>query len=121
MHDIILTIAELVVMAATLAITRYLLPWISAKVGGENLKKVTYWVNNAVKFAAQTMDGKDGADKKATVLSFMEELCSAKGIKLTTDELNVLIEAAVKELNGDEFGVMIGTAAKETENNRQEN
>jgi hypothetical protein len=75
---------------------RYALPLLVQKIGKGNIDNAAYWVGIAVMAAEQIYkDRYQGAIKKDYVLKFLKD----KGIKLTEAELNVLIEAAVKELN----------------------
>ena len=55
-----------------------------------------FWVTVAVGAAEQIYKEKgQGKEKKEYVVEFLDSI----GVKLTIEELNVLIESAVKELN----------------------
>ena len=60
------------------------------------LDSAKFWVNMAVRSAEQLFKDipKSGAGKKQYVINFLKE----KGVDLSMEELNVLIESAVKEL-----------------------
>lgn len=98
MHDIIFTAIKLVIMVLALVVSRYLIPWIRERMDASTLEVAINWVGQAVLFAQQTMSANTGEEKKAAVASFLEALFAQKGIDITEDELNVLIEAAVKEM-----------------------
>lgn len=77
-------------------ITGILIPYIRTKIAAGRLEEIQYWVNAAVTAAEQIFNCAEmGEVKKKYVMDFLSKL----GINLTEDELNILIEAAVKELN----------------------
>lgn len=77
-------------------ITGVLIPYLRTKISANKLAEIRYWVNTAVAAAEQIFnEPKIGSRKKKHVMDFLGKL----GVNLTEDELNVLIEAAVKELN----------------------
>lgn len=84
-------------------ITAYLIPQLKAKKELDTEEKrqkvildAKFWVDMAVRSAEQLYKDmpKSGAEKKQYVLNYL----NSKGINLSMDELNVLIESAVKEL-----------------------
>lgn len=102
MNEIIFEVIKIVVMVAALVITRYLVPWIREKIGAERMTEVEKWVRFAVLKAQQVMQSETGADKKAYVTQFLKELLMAKNISLSDEQLEVLIEAAVKQMKIEE-------------------
>ena len=78
-------------------VTFILAPWIIAKYSTEKRAAVVDYVKAAVFAAEQIFKVSDptGKLRKDFVLNFLNE----KDFKITEDELNILIEAAVKELN----------------------
>ena len=81
-------------------LTVYIIPLIKEKIATEELTKYKEWVSSAVKAAEMLWNesGK-GETKKAFVVNYLNELFNAKKVVITEEQLNVLIEAAVKELN----------------------
>lgn len=79
------------------AILTYLIvPFIKSKTTKEQRENVYFWVKIAVGAAEQIYREKgEGKLKKEYVVAFL----TSKGIDITMEELDVLIEAAVKELN----------------------
>lgn len=76
-------------------ISRYLIPWINAKLGTEKLSTLKIWVKAAVEAAEQIYTGTGrGTEKRQFVEKFLQD----KGYRLDTQELDTLIEAAVREL-----------------------
>lgn len=84
-------------------LTVYIVPYIKAKIGTENLSKYEYWVNIAVKAAEMiwTETG-HGADKKQYVIEFMNNMFNSKKIIITEEQINLLIESAVKNMKIEE-------------------
>ena len=84
-------------------LTAYIVPYIKAKIGTENLSKYEYWVNIAVKAAEMiwTETG-HGADKKQYVVDFMNNMFNSKKIIITEEQINLLIESAVKNMKIEE-------------------
>ncbi|TCU74216.1 superfamily 6 holin (LLH) [Tissierella praeacuta] len=79
------------------AILTYLIvPFIKSKTTKEQRENIYFWVKVAVGAAEQIYREKgEGKLKKEYVVAFL----TSKGIDITMEELDVLIEAAVKELN----------------------
>ena len=72
------------------------IPLINQMIQERKLKNAKMWVTAAVKAAEKLFaDPEKGREKKKFVLNFLE----GQGIILTESQLNVLIEAAVQELN----------------------
>lgn len=102
MNDIIFEVIKIVVMVAVLVITRYLVPWIREKIGADKMMEIEKWVRFAVLKAQQVMQSATGEDKKAYVTEFLKQLLIAKNISLSDEQLEVLIEAAVKQMKIEE-------------------
>jgi len=79
------------------AILIYLIvPFLKSKTTKEQRENIYFWVQVAVGAAEQIYAGKgQGKLKKEYVVDFLV----SKGINITIQELDVLVEAAVKELN----------------------
>ena len=84
-------------------ITRYLIPWIKAHTDSTKLYALMRWAKEAVYAAEQIYGGKTGKTKKQYAAQFLYKIAKAKGINITEDELNLLIEAAVGSMNIDGF------------------
>lgn len=84
-------------------LTFYIVPLIKEKIGNENLAKYEYWVNVAVKAAELIwVETGHGADKKQYVIDFMNKMFNSKKTVITEQQMNALIEAAVKNLKIEE-------------------
>lgn len=79
-------------------LTGLVVPWLKLKIGNEKMKDIEKWVTVAVTAAEQMKVAgllPDGQQKKDYVLEFVKD----KGITITDQELDALIEAAVYEIN----------------------
>ena len=98
MNNVMYQILSLVLTIIGLVITYYVIPILKSKVSDEKLSIVEMWVNIAVAAAEQMKVAgllPDGQEKKDFVLQFIKD----KGITITEQELDALIEAAVYEIN----------------------
>ncbi len=108
MNDIVFEIVKVVVMVAALFITRYLVPWLKEKIGADKLAMAEKWAKYAVLKAQQVLWDETGKDRKAYVTEFLKEILIAKNIALSDEQLDVLIEAAVKQMKIEEnSGIVI--------------
>lgn len=98
MDDIVFEILKCVVMVAALIVARYFVPWIKSVIETNNLSVVVEWVSSAVLMAQQVYTGAKGSDKKETVVKFLKSVLAEKNITITDEQLDTLIEAAVKEM-----------------------
>jgi len=77
-------------------ITYMVVPYLKSKTSKEQRETIMFWVSVAVSAAEQIFNERGmGEEKKKFVVEFLVE----KGIKVSLDELDVLIESVVKELN----------------------
>lgn len=98
MSNTMYQILMLVITLIGVLLTRLVVPWLKLKIGNEELKDVEKWVTVAVTAAEQMKVAgllPDGQQKKDYVLEFVKD----KGITITDEELDALIEAAVYEIN----------------------
>lgn len=102
MNEINFEVIKIVVMVAALLISRYLVPWLKEKIGADKLAVAEKWTKYAVLKAQQVLWEKDGQDRKAYVVEFLKEILIAKNIALSDEQLDVLIEAAVKQMKIEE-------------------
>lgn len=111
MDDIIFEVIKIAVMVVALVIARYLVPLLREKIGADKLTAAEKWVKYAVLKAQQVMWSDTGSDRKTYVTEFLKKLLTAKNISLTDEQLDVLIEAAVKQMKIEEnSGITIETA-----------
>ena len=80
-------------------LTIYVVPLLKEKIGNEKLKKYKEWATMAVKCAEMLWkESGKGADKKQFVVEYLNELFNSEKIVITKEQINVLIEAAVSEI-----------------------
>lgn len=120
MDNIIFEIVKVAVMLAVLVITRYVVPWIRDKIGADQLAVAEKWAKYAVLKAQQVLWEEDGADKKTYVTEFLKEILIAKNIALSDEQVDVLIEAAVKQMKIEENAGIVIEAADGIEAGEQE-
>ena len=106
MREITLELLKLALMIATLVITRYVVPWIKAKTQSDTMSVLIDWVMQAVLAAEQCHQAQSGAERKAIVTRFIKELLAQKNLALSDEEIDVMIEAAVKEMNDRSLAVI---------------
>lgn len=99
MREITLELVKLLIMILAAVFTRYVIPWIRQKTQNEVLQNVIDWVMQAVLAAEQSHSAQTGAERKAIVTAFLKQILKAKNISLSDSELDMLIEAAVKQMN----------------------
>lgn len=89
-------IGMLVIAVLSAVVTYVVVPLLRAKLGDQQLAVVKEWVAIAVHAAEQIYNaGGQGAEKKQYVVDFL----TGKGLKISMEELDKLIEAAVFEMN----------------------
>ena len=98
MSEILFELLRLVVLLAVFAVSCYLIPWIRGKIGQDRLDEITRWVNTAVLMAQQVYNAKTGAERKAIVIDLLRDILIAKNISISDYQLDMLIEAAVKQM-----------------------
>lgn len=89
-------IGMLVVAVLSAVVTYVVVPLLRAKLGDQQLAVVKEWVAIAVHAAEQMFNAEgQGKEKKQYVIDFLTK----KGLKISAEELDKLIEAAVFEMN----------------------
>lgn len=113
MDDIVFEVLKLVVMVAIVVLTRYVVPWVKERIDTEKMSVVADWAKKAVLYAQQTMQSDSGAERKAIVTEFLKEMLAAKNISISDEQIDILIEAAVKEMKiSENTGVTITNEIK---------
>ena len=102
MNEMIFEILKLIVMIAVFIVTWDLIPLVRGKIGQDKLDEITKWVNAAVLMAQQVYFAKTGAERKAIVVDLLKNILIAKNISISDEQLDILIEAAVKAMRIEE-------------------
>lgn len=93
-----------VISIALTVLTGIVIPYIKEKIGNEKFAKYEYWANQAVRaaemiFAEQGM----GETKKEYVVAFLNEMFNKNRTIITEEQLNILVEAAVRTMKSSEI------------------
>lgn len=105
----------LTVRLAALIVTAFVIPalktWLEKKTENENLAQVQEWAAKAVQAAEQIhkkarKDDPTGVKRRKFAIDFLNQLCAKHGVRLSKEEIEVLIEAAVDEVNNCRLGVL---------------
>lgn len=84
-------------------LTVYIIPLIKEKVGNEKLAKYEYWASMAVNCAEMIFKEQGmGADKKEYVVNFLNDMFNKKKVVITKEQIEILVESAVKEMKLNE-------------------
>lgn len=95
--DILIKIVVGLCLALT---TKYLIPYLKTIREDVRWQRLIDMVQTAVEAAEQTIkDPKSGKEKKKEVMKFVSEWLTKQGINITEEELDKLVEAAVKKMN----------------------
>lgn len=100
MNEITFNVLKIVVTLCSVWITYYLVPYIKNKIAESKNKQLIDTIARAVRAAEQTIkESGQGKVKKAEVVAFVSHWLTEKGIHITEDQLDKLIEAAVFTMN----------------------
>lgn len=103
MDDLIFNLLKIIVACCSILITSYLVPFIKTKLQEAKYAQLLDMVEKAVWAAEQTIKGSGmGKERKAEVTRIVLEWMNDNGIKISLEQLNQLIEAAVFDMNGQE-------------------
>lgn len=96
MHDVMLVVMRIVITFCAALLTAAVVPWLRRLCQDARHKSLAEAVKVAVMAAEQTVKGSgQGAAKKDKVTASMADWLLARGISVTYEELDGLIEAAV--------------------------
>lgn len=97
MNELVMQVLLLVIglMSAVVAIN--LVPFIKSKATNEQMKEIEYWTNIAIQAIENYYKDNPGQGKikKEFVIDFIESL----GLNIAEEQLDILIDALVKEMN----------------------
>ena len=82
-------------------VTAYVIPYLKNKIGSENLSNIDYWIRKSVEAAEVLFNTpKSGEQKKEYVIDFINKMFNSKKTVITEEQIEVLLEAAWKEMTG---------------------
>lgn len=102
MNENLFEIISTVIPVLCAIITYLFVPYIKASIDSEKLSQYKEWTALAVKTAEMlwTETG-HGEDKKSYVSAFLNHMFNKKKTVITEEQLNILIESAVRELKAN--------------------
>ena len=96
--DILFKIVESVIVVAIIVISRYLVPWIRAKLGNEKFDRVVQEISVLVTAVQQMFPQYTGEQKLEFVTEKITEFLNKQHINFTEEQVRLLIESAVKQM-----------------------
>lgn len=103
MNEITFMILKIVISVCAALVTVYVVPYLKTLRQDKRYASLMDMVEIAVKAAEQTISAPhEGKLKKAEVEMFVSDWLESKGIKITSEELDKLIECAVYQLKQGE-------------------
>lgn len=97
-----MTIAMAIISIAGALVSAYVIPWIKTNVSAKDLETITFWVRFAVRCADQLFTPEQWEQKKQYVMQYIIDKVASLGIKLTEEDINILIESAVNSIHHNE-------------------
>ncbi len=98
MTDIIFELIKIVVMITALLLARYAIPWIDEQISDMRTKQIIEWAKQGVLAAQQVHSSCPGEDRKGIVTKFLKQILAEKDMALSDEQIDILIEAAVKQM-----------------------
>lgn len=117
MDENLFEIVKYIMFIILIVIARYLVPAIKTFINNEKYSNVVDYVEKCINAAEILITG-TGTDKKAYVTTQLKDWLDKVGIKMTDEQISILIEGVFAELDG----VTVNTyKKKETSNETTEN
>ena len=101
MYELTFMILKIVVSVSAALISAFVIPLLKEKITDIRYKRLLDMVEVAVRAAEQTMGEGHGHIKKDEVFKFVTDWMMSHGIKITEEQLDQLIEAAVYSMNNE--------------------
>ena len=98
MNELVLEIVKLVVMLVVTGVCAYVVPYLKSGIGADELDRVAFWAKQFVLKAQQVMWAKTGGERKGYVMEALTEIAKEAKIKITAEQLDAIVEAAVKAM-----------------------
>lgn len=105
MDELTFLILKIVLSVVAALITAYLIPYIKSQTKTKQQEELLAMVDVAVKAAEQSI--KNGQTKKLEATEFVTKWLNERGIKITEDQLDKLIEAAVYTMNNESNTIIV--------------
>ena len=118
--DIIMQALKLVIMVSTLIITRYVIPYLKEKTDTEKLDTLLKYIREGVR-AAEQIFAQEDSRKKKYVMHYVGRILDQKSIPLTEEELELLVEAAVRTMNAEDCLVLSAEEYEDVSDDKEDN
>ena len=103
MNEVLFKIILGLISILGIIITSVVVPYIKEKLGNEKLAKYEYWVSMAVGAAEMIFKEQGmGKTKKEYVVNFLKDMFNKNKIVITDEQLEILVESAVKQMKLNE-------------------
>lgn len=103
MDDKLFDLILLLIPVVGTILTTYVIPLIKEWIGNEKLAKYEEWTSMAVKAAEMLFSESGmGEKKKAYVVKFLTDMFNKDKVVITEQQIEILIESAVKQLKLEE-------------------
>jgi LL-H family phage holin len=103
MNEVLFKIILGLISILGIIITSVVVPYIKEKLGNEKLAKYEYWVSMAVGAAEMIFKEQGmGKTKKEYVVNFLKDMFNKNKIVITNEQLEILVESAVKQMKLNE-------------------
>lgn len=101
MNKYLFDVLIFVIIVCFSMLTRYVIPWLKSQIEESQYAEVVDMVAQSVRTAEQIMKKNTGHEKKQYVLDLLHFWLDTTKIKISEDQLNALIEAAVYALKSE--------------------
>lgn len=98
LHSALVNVVLAVLAVIPPLMAAVVIPWVRARVGDQRLRTAATMAERVVRMIEQTQEGDASKNKFRDAATRLKEMAAAKGITLTADEQQTLIEAAVQDL-----------------------
>ena len=116
--DLIVALTCGVVTWAIQTAIKHVVPFIETKLKESQYSWAADIINNAVRAYEQTVSGQGmGEDKFQLVMTYVNRELSKLGIKLSEEQITILIEAAVQAMNAEQIAIEAASDPSEYLNN----
>lgn len=94
----IVDILEILIRIGVIVVVTFIIPYIKQKTKGTEYEKFSDYVVDVVLAMEQTMTKEQATEKKERAVQLVKEFLKNSSLKITDDQVDTLIEAAVKTL-----------------------
>jgi len=92
---------EVIISICSIVLTGILIPLLKAKIDESKQEKIIYWTEIAVRWAKQYMSSEEGEKKKEKVLEYLSSKLTELGIKLSLEDIDMIIEAVYEQVKSE--------------------